>query len=81
MSMLRPSAFIINHQFRHQSPDFVRALALRAGFEQKTPGGTKRSEIWSKADGNGDSGSSESTRWDTEVEPYGRRRKGPLVKR
>lgn len=46
-----PSTFLLQVQFQHKSPDFVRNVARKNGFECRTHQGTKDSEIWTLPDG------------------------------
>ncbi len=51
--MAQPARFIVSEPFRHVNPETVRTIAQSRGFQNRTPGGTKNSEIWTLADGDG----------------------------
>jgi hypothetical protein len=48
-----PNRFIVADTFTHHRPEYVREVATRHGFEQRTPGGSAEAETWVKSDGHG----------------------------
>jgi hypothetical protein len=46
--MQAPSRFCVAERFKHHNPEYVRDLATRHGFEQRTQASGEKPEIWIK---------------------------------